>query len=305
MSGTTIHTIDLEFLGMAGTIGVYLIPHTNGVALVECGPGSTFSILQSALLKHGYTIDDVTDVLLTHIHLDHAGAVGKLALAGARVHVHTAGAPHLIQPEKLISSAKRIYGDFMESLWGEFLPVPHESIYILEDKAQVSIGNLHFQAIDTPGHASHHMSYILEDALFTGDIGGVRLGGLPHIRLPTPPHDLNMEFWRESQHKLFEIVIQEKIKRIIPTHFGIYTDPSWHMEAVWKELDAIEAWIQMTMPANPSLESLRQKYTEWAGAYSIEKGLDPSLVSSEEAANPSFMSADGLYRYWHKFRSKY
>src|SRR4030042_4609731 len=119
----TVVTIDLKFMGRANAIAAYLIPHRRGAVLVECGPGSTTTALEVGLSENGFHAEDITDVLLTHIHLDHAGAAGWLARRGARIHVHSAGAPHLLDPEKLLSSAKRIYGDMMDRLWGDFLPV--------------------------------------------------------------------------------------------------------------------------------------------------------------------------------------
>jgi glyoxylase-like metal-dependent hydrolase (beta-lactamase superfamily II) len=109
---------------------------------------------------HGLQVGDVTDVLVTHIHLDHAGAAGWLAQQGARVHVHPVGAPHLLDPERLLSSAKRIYGDTMDTLWGQFLAVPEQRLSILEDNREIEIHGLRFRPIDTPGHAYHHFAYI-------------------------------------------------------------------------------------------------------------------------------------------------
>src|SRR3989337_916816 len=128
-----IIALDLEFQGKSGVIAAYLLPHTRGAALIETGPGSTQATLIRRLSDHGYNPSDITDVLLTHIHLDHAGAAGWLARQGARIYVHANGAPHLLDPEKLLSSAARIYGDQMETLWGEFLPVPGERLSIVYD----------------------------------------------------------------------------------------------------------------------------------------------------------------------------
>jgi glyoxylase-like metal-dependent hydrolase (beta-lactamase superfamily II) len=168
------------------------------VVLVESGPGSTLSALQSALASEGYSARDVTHLLLTHIHLDHAGAAGWLARQGAEVYVHPVGAPHLLNPEKLLASASRIYGDRMDSLWGEFLSVPEDRLRVAEDAQEIVIGNLRFLPIDTPGHAYHHYAYLFEDVCFTGDIGGVRIPGFPYMRVPMPPPELHLEKWRES-----------------------------------------------------------------------------------------------------------
>src|SRR4030067_192880 len=128
-----VHTLDLNFLGVPGTIAAYLIPHRQGVVLIESGPGSTVPALVNSLNSLGYRPADVTDVLLTHIHLDHAGAAGWLAEQGARIFVHPVGAPHLLNPEKLLASARRTSGDMMEPLWGELLPVPEDQLTVISD----------------------------------------------------------------------------------------------------------------------------------------------------------------------------
>ena len=155
-----ILTLDLNFQGMPGVIAAYLIPHAHGAILIESGPGSTIPTLVKTLAQHGISPNDITDVLLTHIHLDHAGASGWLAWQGARIHVHEVGAPHMIDPEKLLSSAKRIYQENMDRLWGEFLPVPEDKLQILQGNNNIEIEGLVFKALDTPGHAYHHMSYL-------------------------------------------------------------------------------------------------------------------------------------------------
>ena len=298
MNTSNVQTIDLKFQGLAGSIAVYLIPHKDGAVLVESGPGSTKIALKAGLAKYGFQPKDVTDVLLTHIHLDHAGAAGWLSRQGARIHVHPVGAPHLLNPEKLLMSAGRIYGEMMDSLWGEFLPVPPEQLSILKDRQALEINGLSFLPMDTPGHAFHHYAYIFEDICFSGDIGGIRLGGLPHIRIPMPPPEFHLKKWRESLDLLRKI----EFSRIAPTHFGIYDDAEWHLNALEGTIDAVEQWIERVMPSNPSLEELRKTFVEWTEQLNREQGLDPMQMRLNEAANPSFMSADGIQRYWYKIR---
>jgi glyoxylase-like metal-dependent hydrolase (beta-lactamase superfamily II) len=300
----SIQTIDLNFQGIPGTIAAYMVPHRQGVALVECGPGSTLAALQAGLKSYGYQVSDVTDVLLTHIHLDHAGAAGWLARQGACVHVHPAGTSHLINPEKLLSSAARIYGDMMETLWGEFLPVPEERLFVVQDNDEIDIdGQLRFRALETPGHAYHHHAYITGDTCFTGDIGGVRVGGQCHVRLPMPPPDLNLELWRSSLERLENEYKKGSFSRLAPTHFGIYDDPVWYLDAIRKALDETEAWITQVMPASPSLEELQDLITQWMNERFQRDGVEPSQVVPLEMSNPSWMSAQGIYRYWRKVRN--
>lgn len=291
-----IHTLDLNFMGLGGAIAAYLIPHRRGALLVECGPGSTLPALEENLRLYGFGLSDVTDVLLTHIHLDHAGAAGHLARAGARIHVHPVGAPHLINPDKLLASAGRIYGDLMEVLWGEFLPVPTEHIHMPQDGEVIQVEGLSFRALDTPGHASHHYVYIFDEVCFSGDIGGVRMVGVNHLRLPMPPPEFDLESWRSSLARLRA----ETFSFIAPTHFGIFSDPQWHLAAIAEALDEIEAWMQATMPLDLPLEALSERFLDWNRRRSEAAGVNSKVLDVYEAANPSWMSSQGIRRYWQK-----
>ncbi len=298
----TIHILDLNFQGVPGSIAVYVIPHSHGAALIECGPGSTLPALQNGLNALGLAVTDITDVLLTHIHLDHAGAAGWLARQGARIHVHPVGALHLIDPEKLLASAGRIYGNQMQTLWGEFLPVPEAQLNVLEDNQVVEVGELRFRTIDTPGHAYHHYAYIFDAVCFTGDIGGVRVGGIRHLRLPMPPPEFNLEIWRQSLDRLGNEFTAGHFTRIAPTHFGIFDDPAWHLKAAYQALDEVEAWMLRVMPAGPTPAEMEAQFIDWARQRSLRYGVQEAVLGPLEAANPSGMSAHGIYRYWHKVR---
>lgn len=298
MAKTDIITLDLDFQGKQQAIASYLIRYPDGAVLIESGPGSTLPALERGLAAHGLTFKDVTHVLLTHIHLDHAGAAGWLSRQGAQIYVHPVGAPHLLNPEKLLVSAARIYGDQMQTLWGDFLPVQQERLHIAQDAQEIAIGNLRFLPINTPGHAEHHHAYLFEDTCFTGDVGGVRIPGFQYLRLPMPPPELHFGKWRESLRRLRE----HKFARIAPTHFGIYGDPEWQLSALERELDATEAWLEHNMPGDPPIEELRQRFADWMNQQGLQQGLSPEVVRSYELANPPGMSADGLQRYWRKVR---
>lgn len=297
-----VHTLDLHFLGLPGTIAAYLVPHKEGAILIESGPGSTISSLERALSTHHLKVSDISDVFLTHIHLDHAGAAGWLARQGARIHVHPVGAPHLANPEKLLASAERIYGDQMQTLWGDFLSVPEDQLNILDNQAVVEFDGFGVKALDTPGHANHHYAYTIGDICFSGDIGGVRMQGLQHLRIPMPPPEFHLETWRESIQQVLQEHKRGAFQRIAPTHFGIFEDPGWHLNAVLKSLDEIEAWLLQTMPTRPSLEELNQRFLQWTASRSAEQGLEQEQIQAYEAANPSWMSAAGMQRYWQKYR---
>jgi glyoxylase-like metal-dependent hydrolase (beta-lactamase superfamily II) len=299
MAPARVITLDLNFQGRQHAIASYLIRYADGAILIESGPGSTLAGLQAGLASEGLSARDVTHVLLTHIHLDHAGAAGWLARQGAQIYVHPVGAPHMIHPEKLLASAARIYGDRMDSLWGEFLPVPEEKLTVIQDEETIGIGNLRFTAVNTPGHAEHHYAYLFEEICFSGDVGGVRIPGYPYLRVPMPPPELHLERWHESIARLRRL----KFKTIAPTHFGMFDDIAWHLNEVDKGLDNAARWLEEIMPADPSVEQMRQKYTDWIEEEGKEMGLDESVVRAYELANPLGMSADGLLRYWKKVRT--
>ena len=299
MARTKIVTLDLNFQNKTQAIASYLIRHAAGAVLVESGPGSTLSALQAGLAQEGLSPRDITHVLLTHIHLDHAGAAGWLSRHGAQVFVHPNGAAHMLNPEKLIASATRIYGDRMDTLWGEFLPVLEQQLTVPQDAEEIVIGNLRFVAVNTPGHAEHHYSYLFEDLCFSGDVGGVRIPGYPYLRVPMPPPELHFGRWRESIARLRSL----KFARIAPTHFGIFDDVDWHLNELQSNLDASEKWLEETMPANPPVDELRAKFVEWMNEQSRAQNLSEDVVTAYALANPLGMSVDGMVRYWKKART--
>jgi len=298
MAKTNILTIDLNFQNRTQAIASYLIRHKDGAILIESGPGSTLSALEAGLAKEGLTPRGVTHVLLTHIHLDHAGAAGWLARQGAQIYVHPNGAPHLLNPEKLMASASRIYGDRMQELWGEILPVEPKQLKVPRDAEEIVIANLRFTAINTPGHAEHHYSYLFEDLCFSGDVSGVRIPGYAYLRAPMPPPELHFGRWHESLARLRSL----KFARIAPTHFGIYEDAGWQLNELEKNLAAVEKWLEEAMPSDPPVEELREKFAAWMESQARAQGLSEQVLQAYIVANPVGMSADGLLRYWKKVR---
>jgi glyoxylase-like metal-dependent hydrolase (beta-lactamase superfamily II) len=295
-----IYTLDLNFLNCPQAIASYLIPHSDGFILIESGPGSTQDQLERNIHQLGYTVENLSHLFLTHIHLDHAGAAGWLARkSGASVFVHPRGAPHMQDPSRLLASAARIYKEKMEALWGEFQPVPEKQVVILNDNDEIQVGPYCIRALDTPGHANHHLAYILDDVCFSGDVGGVRIqyGGIRYLRLPMPPPEFHPPRWRESIAKLKK----EHITRIAPTHFGFFDDVDWHLDQLVAELDIIEDWMASNMPRNLEIEELRKEFLNWVQKRSQEQGLGGIAIDALEKANPSGMSADGIKRYWDKY----
>lgn len=299
MADTRILTLDLNFQGKTQAIASYLIRDGDAVVLIECGPGSALSALEAGLAQEGLSPRDVTHVLLTHIHLDHAGAAGWFSRQGAEIYVHPIGAPHLLNPEKLIASATRIYGDRMDTLWGEFLPVAPDQLKVAKDAEEIVIGNLRFLPVNTPGHAEHHFAYLFEDVCFSGDVGGVRIPGYQYLRAPMPPPELHFGRWRESLARLRSL----KFSKIAPTHFGIYADARWHLDNLDETLAAMESWLETVMTRDPSIEELRAEFTLWMEEEARMKNLSEDVLRAYSLSNPVAMSADGLMRYWKKTRS--
>lgn len=299
MANTRIITIDLQFQGKTQAIASYLIRQGDAVVLIESGPGSTLSALEAGLAKEGLSSRDVTHVLLTHIHLDHAGAAGWLSQQGAEIYVHPMGAPHLLNPEKLIASATRIYGDRMDTLWGEFLPVAQNQLKVPNDAEEIVIGTLRFLPVNTPGHAEHHYSYAFEDVCFSGDVGGVRIPGFQYLRAPMPPPELHFGRWRESLARLRGM----NFAHIAPTHFGMFDDVQWHLSTLDETLASMEKWLETVMAQDPSIERLREEFTLWMEEEGKAKNLSDDVLRAYSLSNPVAMSADGLMRYWKKVRS--
>ena len=298
MARTRIVPLDLNFQGSPRAIASYLIRHSDGAVLIESGPGSTIDSLRAGLAANHLAPADITHVLLTHIHLDHAGAAGWLASQGAQIFVHPIGAPHMVNPGKLLESAGRIYGDRMLTLWGEFLAVPESRITAPQDEEEIVVGGLRFLPMDTPGHANHHYAYLFEDTCFSGDVGGVRIGPARYLRVPMPPPELHMGKWRASLARLR----RARMSQIAPTHFGFYDDPEWQLRAVEQALDETERWLEASMAMSPALDDLRQLFTHWMSEQAMQQNLDVDTARAYELANPPGMSADGLFRYWNKVR---
>src|SRR6476659_6570951 len=189
-----IHVLDTRHLGRPGIIAATLLETNEGPVLFDTGPESTFENVADALGKLGTEPRDIRHVFLSHIHFDHAGAAWRFAELGATIYVHPRGAPHLIDPTKVVASATRIFGDDMEKLWGRIAPIPDRRIRILRDAEVVRVGTLEVRALETPGHASHHHVYQWEDNLFGGDIAGVRIGKGPPIT-PFVPPELHVASW--------------------------------------------------------------------------------------------------------------
>lgn len=293
------HTLDLHFLGCRGAIAAYFIPHPQGGVLIESGPGSTLPALRAGLAALGVSPQQISDVFLTHVHLDHAGAAGWLARQGAHIHIHPRGLAHMVDPTRLLSSASRLYGEQMDFLWGEFLPVPAERISAMQDGEVVKVHGLEIMALDTPGHADHHLCYLYADTCFSGDIGGVRLQGTRHLRLPTPPPEFHLEKWRLS----LEALKRAPFTHIAPTHFGAFADRDWHLATLERSLDKLESWMEANLPTLNESDAALLAFSDWMKGLDAQAGLPEGLAEAYEMVSPTWMCAPGIQRYWRKYRS--
>ena len=290
-----IHTLDLNFLGIPQAIAAYLIETSDGPVLVESGPYSTYEHLQREILRTGVDPADIRHVLLTHIHFDHAGAAWAFAEQGATIYVHPVGAPHLAHPEKLWNSAQRIYGDDMERLWGQMRPIAPEQLREVGHQEKLTFGDTTLTAYHTPGHATHHIAYHLNNVVFTGDVGGVRISnGL--VEPPCPPPDIHVEDWQTS----IELLQGLQAEGLYLTHFGRVDDVDRHFDALKKQLVNWADWVRAKREAGQSAEETVPQFTEYVANQLRAQGASKEQIKQYEAANPSWMSVAGLMRYWKK-----
>ena len=289
-----IDVIDLEFQGTPHVIAAFLLRGPDGVALVETGPSSTLPVLLARLAEHGVEPEAVHDVLVTHIHLDHAGAAGFWARRGARVHVHPNGRPHLVDPSKLLTSATRIYGSRMDELWGEVLPAPAEQVLAVEDGAEIEVAGARIRALDTPGHAGHHLVFVLEDAVFAGDAAGIRLPDQAWIDLPAPPPEFDLDAWRCSLARIRSI----GARRIYRTHFGAAGDVAGQLNLFERLLEAGSTWVREMLASGLDRDAMVAEFSRRMRDRAAEQGVDDATARAYELANPRSMSVDGIARYW-------
>jgi glyoxylase-like metal-dependent hydrolase (beta-lactamase superfamily II) len=291
-----LYNIDLKFLGISQAIGCYIIKTEEGLVLVETGPYSTFAELTRQIEGLGFRLSDVKKVLLTHIHLDHAGAAWAFAEYGADIYVHPIGYKHLADPSKLMESAKRIYKEDMDRLWGKMEAIPQNQLFAIEDGAAIEFGDNLFIAHHTPGHAVHHIAWQLDDMLFTGDVGGVKIGEDGMAVPPCPPPDINIEDWQDSIDKIRKMPVET----LYLTHYGKVTNKLMHLAQLEETLLSWANWMKPKFDAGSSVEDITPEFMEFVKGQLAGFGLDNDRLAQYEAANPSFMSVAGLLRYWKK-----
>jgi glyoxylase-like metal-dependent hydrolase (beta-lactamase superfamily II) len=221
--------IDLHHAGRERSVACYVLDTDDGPALFDCGPTTTIPALKGGLADQGLELNDLRHLLLSHIHLDHAGAAGALVREhpALQVHVSEIGAPHLIEPERLERSARRLYGDSFDTLWGELAPVPRENVHVVGERV------LGLDCFPTRGHASHHVSYLDRDGtLYSGDAAGVRIQPGRAVLPPTPPPEFDLAAWQKTLEELG----RRDPQRLALIHFGIADDPQRHLAELSIEL---------------------------------------------------------------------
>ncbi|WP_420643455.1 MBL fold metallo-hydrolase [Candidatus Leptofilum sp.] len=291
-----IHVLDLNFQGLSEITAAYLVVGPTGPILIETGPGSTLDTLLNQIRQHGFEPEQIEHVLVTHIHLDHAGAAGWWAQQGAQVYVHSFGARHLVAPDKLLASAKRIYGDMMDSLWGEMLPAPAENVTEVFDNDVLEVAGLKITALETPGHARHHHVYVMGDVAFTGDAAAVRLPAFNLPDIPAPPPEFDLETWESTLDRL----LSHNFQQIYPTHFGRVDDVEAHLLGVKWLVRETAVFIQQKLQDGLTRDDIVTAYESWFANRARSAGLSDKAIAQYAAANPLYMSVDGIMRYWQK-----
>jgi glyoxylase-like metal-dependent hydrolase (beta-lactamase superfamily II) len=269
--------IDLVHGGAARTVGAYLLDTSQGLSLFDCGPSSCIPALKAGLAERGFELGDVRNLLLSHIHLDHAGAAGSLVREHPelQVWVSEVGAPHLVDPSRLERSARRLYGETFDGLWGELAPVPEENVHIADGRAAG------LEVFAAPGHASHHVCYFDGSTLYAGDAAGVRIQPSRSVLPPTPPPDVDVEAW----YRTLEEVERHAPERLALIHFGLADDVSRHLAELRERLDT---WAKR----------VEEGVTEQEFVAAAKADLPPEEADGYDRAMPFWQSYQGLRRYW-------
>ena len=291
--------LDLNWTGQARCIAAALLRSDDFAALIDPGPGSTLATLREQLAVHGLRVADLNAILLTHIHLDHAGATGALVQENPalQVYVHARGAAHMMDPAKLLDSAGRLYGQDMQTLFGDFLPVPESNLRILHGGETLAIGSRELRVLYTPGHASHHVTYFdpTERVAYVGDTAGISIEGHPFILPATPPPDISLELWTAS----LDAIAQLRPRRLFLTHFGFSDQPERHLNAYQERL---EHWGKLSAEILSRGQDQSEAMRAFARAVAAEAAefLSPAELSHYVFNGALQLSWLGLERYHRK-----
>ena len=296
-----IHLIDLVYAGLDKTMASYLITGQDGrFMLIETGPYALLPQLEASIAQLGLDIANLTDILLTHIHLDHSGNAGALARrSGANVWVHEAGAAFLVDPSRLISSSRRVYGDSFEELMKGAEPVPEENLIEIQDSDEFELHGRRFRVLHTPGHSGSHVSFLMDDRdLFTGDSGGIRFPGCDLVKPATAPPEIDLDAWLDSIRRMQEL----NAERILPTHFGPFGDVKRHFRELRRQNARWGSAILTGLRNGEDDEQLVGRITELAERQMAEAGLSDLDRERYRVSSNHTMTAAGLARYWRKLQ---
>lgn len=295
-----VRYLDLNYLGTDRLIACAVLEAPEGLLLVDPGPTSALDNLKAALHEAGASLADVRALLLTHIHLDHAGAAGTIAAEAphVQVYVHRIGAPHLVDPSRLLASARRLYGELMEPLWGAVLPVPERQIVALEGDETIRPGGRTLEVAYTPGHAVHHVSFFDPDTgmAFVGDTAGMQITGTRCVLPVAPPPDIQVEAWHES----LERIARWQPRKLFVTHFGPSDDPETHLAQMARRLDAMAEAVRNSLDTEGDDAQRAEAFHEQVMAELRECLQDEALVSRYEQFDQPRASWFGLARYWRR-----
>jgi glyoxylase-like metal-dependent hydrolase (beta-lactamase superfamily II) len=295
-----IDYVDVNFLGFPNIIATAVLHGPGGVALLDPGPSSSLAHLEASLERGGIRMGDVRHILLTHIHLDHGGAAGTIVKAHPHidVFVHERGAPHLVDPSKLLTSASRLYGQDMDRLWGEFLPVPQERLRVLVGGERIEVAGRTLEVAYTPGHASHHVSYFEPSSriAFIGDTGGIRRGTGQYVMPASPPPDVDLELWRASEARILEW----DPDTLFLTHFGPFNGARMHFQEL---MDRMVEWsraaFRLVSDGTLSEEERESRFVAEA-VQELRRAVGVQEAELYTRAGSIAYSWQGLARYWRK-----
>ena len=281
--------IDVCHLGRDRVIGCWQL----GSALVDPGPESCIETLLGGL------DDEPEALLLTHIHLDHAGATGALVerFPKLEIWVHEKGARHLVDPSRLLQSAERIYGDDMKRLWGRVVPVPQENLHVIEGGEVIEVAGRELEVTYTPGHASHHVVYLdrSDRSAFVGDVAGVRIPPCDFIRPPTPPPDIDVEAWEAS----IDAVAGMRPARLGLTHFGSVEEPGPHLDRMKGRLREQAELVRRLLEEMGDTDEAAAAFVAETDRLTRDS-CDPETAQVFEQGAPRAQLWGGLRRYWQK-----
>lgn len=293
-----IDYVDLNFLGKPEIIATAVLRGPGGVALIDPGPSTTLESLRGSLKQKGIAFADVGQLLLTHIHLDHAGATGTILRENPAidVFVHERGAPHMVDPARLLASATRLYGEAdMERLWGAFLPVPSANVRVLVGGETISAGGRQLEVAYTPGHASHHVSYFDPSSrvAFVGDTAGIRRQS-PYVMPPTPPPDIDLELWRESEAK----ILAWDPDTLFLTHFGPFHGARLQFQQLRENIEQWNRIVRRLIADGGVSEAQRQDTFVDEALRGLRRAVGESEAEQYGRAGRLDYSWQGLARYW-------